>query len=362
MQFSENVTTVTRTYVVPDLFSQINVGSPLALMTLAENQEWVSGTAYEIPIKYALSTNGGVTGIADQLDSDREDNKTKFSFQPRSYYKPVVVASIEQHLNKGDERVLDLLTTEMHSQMQDLMEGWADQVYAGTGSGNQWSSIAMAADDGTNYGTYGTLSRTTIPNAIDGYYLASAGAVTLAKLATAYDATEKGTDSATGIFTTKLLWSAYEALLTPTVNAHYTAAGSQMASMTPDGIVVGKDGLSGTQGFRAVTYRGTPVMKDEHCPTTKIYLVNSRKNGKFRNFGFASIDMSSESSFGKVNFSKELGDPQGTFGSRKAPMGFSFRDMMMPVDQRANVGYLFLDGEICSAEPRLQGQLTGATA
>lgn len=362
MQFSENVTTVTRTYVIPDLFSQINVGSPLALTLLAEGIEWTTGTAYEIPIKYALSTNGGVTGIADQLDSDREDNKTKFSFQPRSFYKPVVVASIEQHLNKGDERVLDLVTTEMHSQMQDLMEGWADQAYAGTGSGNQWSSIQLAADDGTNYGTYGTLSRTTIPNAIDGYYLSSTGSITLAKLATAYDATEKGTDSATMIPTTKALWSVYEALLTPTVHANYTATGSQMASMTPDGIVMGKEGLSGTQGFRAVTYRGTPVVKDEHCPSGKVFFLNTRKNGKFRNLGLAAIDLSSESMFGTVNFSKESGDPQGTFGSRKAPKGFSFRDMMMPVDQRANVGYLFIDGEICSSEPRLQGQLTGATA
>lgn len=361
MQFSENVTTVTRTYVVPDVFSQINLSSPLATMVLSEGIEWVTGTAYEIPIKYALSTNGGVTGIADQLDSNREDNKTKMSFQPRSIYKPIVVASIEQHLNKGDERVLDLLSSEIHSQSQDLMEGFADQTYAGTASGNEWSSISMAADDGTNYGTYGSLSRTTY-TALDGYYLASTGSITLAKLATAYDATEKGTDSATGGFMTKTLWSAYEALLTPTVHAQYSAVGSQMASMTPDGIVMGKDGLSGTQGFKAVTYRGTPMMKDEHCPSGKLFFVNTRKSGKFRNFGMAAIDMSSESQFGSINFSKEMGDPQGTFGSRKAPKGFSFRDMMMPVDQRANVGYVFIDGEICAAQPRLQGQLTGATA
>jgi hypothetical protein len=361
MTFSENVTTLTREYVVPDLFSQVNLSSPLAVNVMSEGIEWTTGTKYELPIKYALSTNGGLTGIADQLDSNRQDNRTKLSFEPKSYYKPVVVASIEQHLNKGDERVLELLTTEMHSQMQDLMEGWSDQVYAGTGAGNSWNSIATAADDGTNYGTYGTLSRTTYTS-LAGYYLASAGSLTLGKLATAYDATEKGTDSATGIFTTKTLWAAYEALLTPTVNAQYSAVGNQMASVTPDGIVMAKDGLSGTQGFRALTYRGTPVMKDEHCPSGKIYFVNSRKNGAFRNFGLAAIDMSSESMFGKVNFSMNACDPQGTFGTRKAPKGFSFREMMMPVDQRATVGYLFMDGEICSAEPRLQGQMTGATA
>jgi len=361
MQFSEQVTSITRTYIVPELFSQVSVGSPLLLNALSEAQEWSTGTAYEIPIKYAVSTNGGVTGVADQLDSDRQNNRTRLSFQPRAIYKPVVIATIEQHLNRGDERVLDLVATEMNSQMADLLEDFADEVYTGTGSGNNWSSIQMAADDGTNYSTYGSLSRTTYP-ALDGYYLASTGALTLAKMATGYDAVEKGTDSPTGVFTTKLVWSVYESLLTPIVHANYTAAGSQMASMTPDGIVMCKDGLSGTQGFRAVTYRGTPVMKDEHCPSGNFFFVNSKKAGAAKNFGFAAIDLSSEKQFSTINFSKTDGAPDGTFGSRKAPRGFNFRDMMTPVDQLAEVGYVMFQGEFCSAAPRLQGRMTGVTA
>lgn len=360
MTFSEQVTSITRTYIVPDLFSQINVGSPFLLMTLSEAQEWTSGTAFEIIIKYALSTNGGVTGIADQLDSNRQNNRTRMSFQPRANYKPIVVATIEQHLNRGDERVLELLTTEMHSQMADLCESQADLLYAGTGVGNDWSSIEMAADDGTNFPTYGGLSRTTYP-ALNGYYISSTGALTLAKLATAFDNVEAGTDSPSGIFTTKALWSVYETLLTPTVHANYTAAGAQMASMTPDGIVMGKEGLSGTQGFRAVTYRGVPVMKDEHCPSGNVFLVNSKKNGKFRNFGMAAIDLSNEKEFSTVNFGSPDGSPTGTFGSRKAPRGFNFRDMMSPVDQLAEVGYVMFDGEFLAAEPRLQGRMVNVT-
>lgn len=360
MQFSEQVTSVTRTYVVPELFSQVNVGSPFLLMTLSEATEWSTGTAYEIPIKYAKSTNGGVTGIADQLDSDRQNNRTRMSFQPRSIYKPIVIATIEQHLNRGDERVLDLVATEMNSQMADLLEDFADQLYTGTGAGNQWTGFQVAADDATNYSSYGSLSRSTYPS-LEGYYLGSTGALTLAKMATAEDAVEKGTDSSTGIFTTKALWSVYETLLTPTVNAHYTASGNQMASMTPDGIVMAKDGLSGSQGFRAVTYRGIPVMKDEHCTSGEVFFVNSKKNGKFRNFGYAAIDLSDEKEFSTVNFSNTEGSPTGTFGSRKAPKGFNFRDMMSPVDQLAEVGYVMFDGEFCSAEPRLQGQLNGAS-
>jgi len=360
MQFSAQVTSVTRTYIVPDLFSQINVGSPLLLSVLSEAAEWSTGTKYELIVKTALSTNGGVTGIADQLDSSRQTNRATMSFEPRSNYKPVVVANIEMELNKGDERILDLVHSEMMSQAADLCESQADLVFAGTGVGNDWSSIAMAADDGTNYSTYGGLSRTTY-SALAGYYLASVGSLTLAKLATAFDAVEAGTDSPTGIFTTKSLWSVYETLLTPIVNANYTAVGSQMASMTPDGIVMGKEALSGSQGFRAVTYRGTPIMKDEHCPSGRVFLVNSKKNGKFRNFGFAAINRSGKE-FSTVNFSKKDGSPVGTFGSSKVPRGFNFRDMMSPVDQLAQVGYLLFDGEFIAAEPRLQGILLGVTA
>lgn len=360
MTFSEQVTSVTRTYIVPDLFSQVNLGSPLFLMAAAEAQEWTTGTSYEIIVKYAESTNGGVTGIADQLDSNRQDNRTRMSFQPHAIYKPVVVADIEVELNKGDERVLDLLATEMQSQMADLCEDASDQIYSGTGAGNQWDSLSMAADDGTNYATYGGLSRTTY-TALEGYYLASTGSLTLAKMATAEDAVEKGTDASTGIFTTKALWSVYETLLTPTVNAFYTSSGSQMASMTPDGIVMGKEGLSGTQGFRAVTYRGIPVMKDEHCPSGQMYFVNSKKTGKFRNFGLAGINRSG-AEYKTVNFSKKDGSPTGTFGSKTVPNGFNFRDMMSPVDQLARVGYLLLDGDYLAAEPRLQGRMVGVTA
>lgn len=360
MTFSAQVTSVTREFIVPDLFSQVNVGSPLALMLLSEATAWTSGTSYDIIVKYAESTNGGVTGIADQLDSNRQDNRTKMRFEPKSIYKPVVVADIEVVLNQGDERVLDLVQTEMSSQLADLLEDFADQAYIGTGSGNQWNSVSTAADDGTNYATYGSLSRTTYPS-LDGYYLASTGSLTLAKMATAYDAVTKGSDHPTGIFTTKALWSVYEALLTPTVSARYTSEGDQMASMSPNGIVVGKTGLSGTQGFRAVTYRGTPVMSDEHCPSGKMFLLNTRKTGRFPNFGLAGIKRT-QAQYKTVNFDKKDGSPTGTFGSSRVPKGFNFRDLMQPVDQLAEVGYLLTDGEILAAEPRLQGQLTGVTA
>ena len=194
MTFSEAVTSVTREYIVPKVYDTISKGSPTLMKLLQNAKSWKTGYEYDVIIKYQDSTNGGNTGVADKLDTDRQNVRTKMLFQPKMAYKPVVVADIETTLNMGDEQVVDLLEAEFDSQAQSLIQLMGGNLFTGTGVGNNWDSIANAADDGTNYSTYGGKSRTTYPS-LDGYYLASAGALTLAKMATAYDAVEIGTDA-----------------------------------------------------------------------------------------------------------------------------------------------------------------------
>jgi len=117
-------------------------------MFLLQNAKpWKSGYRYDVPIKYAKSTKGGVVGIADKLDTERSTTRTKMQFEPKMITKPVVIADIEETLNQGDEAVLDLLTTEFDSIAQDLIIDLAAELYAGTGTGDRWDSLANAADD-----------------------------------------------------------------------------------------------------------------------------------------------------------------------------------------------------------------------
>lgn len=353
MQFSEAVTTTTRNYIVPKVYDTISKGSPTLMKVLQNAKPWKTGTAYDFPIKYQDSTNGGNVGLADKLDTDRQNVRTTASFNPKMATKPIVVADIEMTLNQGDERVLDLLETEFDSQAQSLMELMAQNLFTGTGTGNAWDSIANAADDGTNYSTYGSLSRTTY-SSLAGYYLASTGALTLAKMATAYDAVEIGTDKPDMIVTTKTLWSAYEALLTPTVRAGYVQNG--YPRMNAFGMVSGKDGLAGEQGFETLFFRGTPVVKDEHCPSGKMFFINTN------HFGMKGINLQGKN-IRNVNFKKNSdGVPAGVPGRVPSTLGFNFRDMMSPVDQLAEVGHLVYAGNFISTNPRLQGQMTGVTA
>lgn len=357
MIFSEAVTSVTREKIVPRVYDQVTKGSPTLMVLLQQAAEWNSGTEYDFPIQYQDSTNGGNTGIADRLDTDRQNTRTKARFTAKMTYKPVVVADIEIVLNQGDERVVDLLQVEFDTQAKSLCTLMAQNLYTGNGTGDDWDSIDNAADDGTNYATYGMLSRTTY-TAWKGYYLASVGALTLAKLATGYDAVTIGTDEPTHIITTKSLWSVYESLLTPTVRAGYNQGG--YPKMNAFGMVSNAEALAGQQGFGVLFFRGTAIVKDEQVPSGRLYYMNTTDGY----FGFKGIDLSgTDRNIRTVNFKKrDLGVPTGVPGRVPSTRGFNFRDLMSPVDQLAEVGHVIYAGNFVATECRLQGQLRGVTA
>ena len=354
MNFSNAVTTTTREKIIPTVFDTVTKGSPLLMMMLRTAKPWKSGYRYDNIFKYRDSTNGGNIGVADQLDTDRQDVRVKGNFEVKMAYKPVVVANIEEVLNAGDEQIVSLLDAEFDSQAQSLCNLMSQNLYTGTGVGNDWDSLANAADDGTSYSTYANLSRTIYPT-LKGYYLGSAGALTLNKLATGYDAVEVGIDKPNAIATTKTLWSAYEALLTPTVRAGYSQSG--YPKMDQYGILPKGDSLAGNQGFDVLFFRGTPMMKDEQCPSGKLFYVNTNY------FSFKGVDMSKIQGIEKLNFKKTSdGVPMGVPGRVPSTLGFNFRIFMSPVDQLAKVGHLLYSGNFTSENPRLQGQIAGLTA
>lgn len=350
MQFDSAVTTTTRTYIIPKVFDQVTKGSPSLMKTLRTAGSWKTGTKYEFPIKVNDTTNGGWTGVANQLDTDRQNVRTTASFEPKMVYKPVVAADIELTLNQGSERIVDLLSTEYDSQAQSLITLMGQGLFTGTGSGNLPDSILNSADDGGAFSTYGGVSRTSYPSWA-GYDLQSAGALTLAKMATFYDAIEIGTEKPDWIVTTKALWSVYESLLTPTVRAGYTQNG--FPRMDEYGVVPGAQGMYGQQGFECLWFRGTPVVKDEQVQSGAMFGWNSKY------FGWKGIDIKA-TGVSQLNFKQSNdGVPSGVPGRVPSTKGFNFREMMNPVDQFAQVGYVFYAGNFISEQPRLTGGMFG---
>lgn len=350
MIFNQAVTTTTREYIIPKVFDQVTTGTPGLMTFLQKPKEWTTGTSYKFPIKYQDTTNGGNMGIADKLDTDRQNVRVFAEFNLKAANKPVVVAIAETTANMGDEQIVNLLDTEFDSQAQSLMTLMAQNLWTGNGTGNDWDSANNAASDSTLFATYGGLSRSTYTK-WNGYYLAATGALTLAKLATAYDAVTVGTDTPDFLCTTKSIWSTYESLLTPTVRANFSTSG--YPKMNAWGGVASNAGLGADQGFVYLSFRGSAIAKDEQVPSGKFFLMNTK------NFGFVGFNYEDENIM-TANFKKTSdGVPTGVPGNVKSTRGFQFRKMMSPVDQLTKVGYLIYAGNFVATQSRLQGQMAG---
>lgn len=352
MIFNRAVTTTTREFILKKVYDQVTNGTPGLMTFLQKPKEWKTGTSYKFAIKYTDTTNGGNIGIADRLDTDRQNVRVQANFNLKATYKPVVVAIAETTANMGDEQIVDLLDTEFDSQAQSLINNLAQNLYTGNGTGNDWDSLANAASDSTVFATYGDLSRSTY-TAWSGYYLASTGAITLAKLATGWDATTRGIDAPDLALTTKAIWSTYESLLTPTVRANFSTSG--YPKMNAFGGVPTNSGLGADQGFVYLSFRGTPIAKDEQVPSGKFFITNTK------NFGFVGFNYQDENIM-TANF-RETSDavPSGVPGNIKSTYGFQFRKMMSPVDQLTKVGYLLYAGNFVATQCRLQGTLNAAS-
>lgn len=331
------------------VFDTVLEGNVGLLRVLGNAKPWRSGYRYDVPIKYKKSTVGGLVPIGGTLDTDRQETRIKLQFEPQRIHKPVVVDDIEQAVNQGDERILELVATESDSIAQDLSDDIGTYFYTGTGAGSgaaSFDSILNAADDSTNFGTYGGQARGTY-GTIKGYYAASIGALALSDLATGYNSVKKGADNPTMILTTPSVWTDYENLLQPTVRAGYQMTGYPQVTRT--GIVPSRQGLRGDIGFDSVWYRGTPMIADDKCTAQKLFLVNEKY------FFFVGIDLPG---YQKFNTSEQNVQGPQAF---PIPRGFNWSGMLRSTSQPAEVGHLYYVGNFISPDPRRQGQLTDIT-
>ena len=146
MQFSAAVTTVTRKAIPKKIFDTVTLGTPGLMTFMRTAKDWNTGTSYAPVIQYQDTTNGGNTGIANQLDSDRQNTRVSMDFEVKMAYKPVVIADIEATLNKGDEQIVSLLEAEFDTQGKSLLNVMAQNLYSGTGVGD--ASVRYHASPG----------------------------------------------------------------------------------------------------------------------------------------------------------------------------------------------------------------------
>lgn len=346
ISFSTKVSTVTREKIIPKVYDTILDGNVALLRTMGNSKMWRTGYRLDVPIKYQKSTTGGLVGLGGTLDTSRNDTRVKMQFSPARRHKPVVLDDIEIALNKGDERVLDLVATELNSLAMDLADELGTDFYTATGTGNEFDSILNASDDSTNFSTYGSLSRTTY-SSLNGYLATSIGTLAISDLANLSSNTKIGSSAPTLFLADTTSWTAYEGLLTPTVRAGYQATGFPQVTRT--GMISSRQALGGEIGFSSLYFRGTPVVEDEKCTSGYMFAVNENY------FAFYGVDIPD---YERINISdRQIDGPQSVPMSR----GFQYTGFLSSTQQPAKIGHIYVIGNFISTNPRMQGNLQGIT-
>lgn len=203
----------------------------------------------------------------------------------------------------------------------------------GTGNSNKdLLGLVAAVDDTTSVTTYGGLSRATYTN-WRGTLTAQSGSLSLANLAADVDAAQRGSDMPDLIVCPPAVWTIYEALLTPTVAHNMSVTEFRITENGAAPI----SNLGANQGFRALTFRGIPVVSDEKCTANNIFTLNT-------------------------NHLTWWNIPAAPSMGRTENRGFQWTGFKEPINQDAVAGQLLFYGQLTTDSPRTHARRTGVTS
>ena len=215
------------------------------------------GTKIVEPLIYGQ--NGTVASYSgyDTISLTAQDGMSAAEFDWKQYAASIAISGIEEAKNNGEAAIINLLEAKIMQAEESMREGF-NQMFFGDGTGNSgknWNGLANLVESGNTVGGI---------NSANGqgndwwrsYEENTAGALTLAQMATAYNSVSVGNDHPDMILTTQTLFEKYEALLQPQLR--YT------------------DTKTADAGFQNLLFKAAPVAYDVHCTAGVVYFLNSK--------------------------------------------------------------------------------------
>lgn len=231
------------------------------------------------PLTYWLSDKGrirmesGGTKIVEQLIYGQNDTVKSYSgyetlsltpqegisaaeYDWKQYGASIAISGIEEAKNNGEHAIINLLEAKIMQAEESLREGFNVMFFGdGTGnSGKNWNGLGNIVESGN---TVGGIDSSAVGNEFwRSYEENTAGALTLAQMATAYNSVSVGNDHPDVILTTQTLFEKYESLLQPQLR--YT------------------DTKTADAGFQNLLFKSAPIMYDVHAPAGTMFFLNSK--------------------------------------------------------------------------------------
>jgi hypothetical protein len=242
----------------PQLTDNVFTARPLTyfLMDKGRIRMVDGGTKIVEPLIYGQ--NGTVSSYSgyDTISLTAQEGMSAAEYDWKQYAASIAISGIEEAKNNGEAAIINLLEAKIMQAEESMREGF-NQMFFGNGTGNSgknWNGLGNLV---SSVGTVGGINRATAGNEFwRSYVNANAGALTLGKMATAYNSVSVGNDHPDMILTTQTLFEKYEALLQPQLR--YT------------------DTKTADAGFQNLLFKAAPVTYDEHCTAGYVYFLNSK--------------------------------------------------------------------------------------
>lgn len=215
------------------------------------------GTKIVEPLIYGQNSTVSSYSGYDTIGLTAQTGISAAEYDWKQYAASIAISGIEEAKNNGEAAIINLLEAKIMQAEESMKEGF-NQMFFGDGTGNSgknWNGLANIVESGNTVGGINSASGEG-NDWWRSYEENTAGALTLAQMATAYNSVSNGNDHPDMVLTTQTLFEKYESLLQPQLR--YT------------------DAKTADAGFQNLLFKSAPVTYDVHCTAGVVYFLNSK--------------------------------------------------------------------------------------
>lgn len=254
------IATTTIDNYIPKMIDNIWTARPLQAWLLSKGriESRPGGRKIVEPMFYATNSTAGSYSGYDTVTLTAQTGITAAEYNWRQYAASIAISGVEERQNDREWEVLSLLEAKIKQAEEAIKEGVNTLFYSdGTGNSNKdfLGLKALVGSDATSPTSVGGIDSATEAY-WRSYVEATAAALTLAYMSTAYNTASIGVDQPDFAITTQTLYEKYESLLQP-----------QQRLTNPK---------TAEAGFQNLLWRGATVMFDTSCTAGYFYMLNSK--------------------------------------------------------------------------------------
>jgi hypothetical protein len=314
----DDITSKTNKFIVPRLVDNVYKSSPVLTRLRTKNMErFDGGTTIRQPIMYA-ELKGGAFTRGGTFDISYVQSDTALEINPKYYYVNATLFGTDDVLNRGPEAAMSYVESKLVNAAGKMAKLLGTDLFLdGQGTNSQviqLDGFQSGIDDGTNYATYGGITRSAIAtgdNVGINSYLSTQATLALSIVQTAFGSCWFGNEHIDLMCCPQPIWDILWNKIQP-----------QQRFLEEDTDV-------GKIGFRAMRFNGASLVVDQYAPTGVLWLLNT----KYIQFWMSTL-------------------PKFQFGFT------GWKEAQNTIDVSGQ--YLFA-GNLLITAPRLMGQINGIT-